>query len=44
MDEHRYELIKKMGFDPELFTTQTKEGFIEVIKKKDLMPKIQLEP
>jgi hypothetical protein len=41
VDEQRYELLKVMGFDPELFTTNAEEGFIEVVRKNKLYKKIQ---
>lgn len=33
-----------MGFDPELFTTNAEEGFIEVVRKNKLYKKIQEVP
>ena len=36
VDEHRYEQLKAMDVDIELFTTNREEGFIEIVKKNEL--------
>jgi hypothetical protein len=33
IDEKRYENIKAMGFDPEYFSTNPEDGWIEVVHK-----------
>ena len=44
VDEQRYELLKAMDFDPELFTTNPSEGIVQVVRKNTLYRRLEEDP